>query len=44
MGSQPLLGSVPYLEGVFMMSAAADIYPFEAPALVSTATGDAYID
>ena len=38
-GSQSLLGPVPYPEDVFKMSAEADIYPFNAPELADAIDG-----
>lgn len=38
-GSQSLLGSVPYPEEVFKMSAEADIYPFKVPELADKIDG-----
>ncbi len=38
-GSQSMLGSVPYPEDVFKMSAEADIYPYQAPELADKIDG-----
>lgn len=38
-GSQSMLGSVPYPEDVFKMSAEADIYPMQAPELAEKIDG-----
>ncbi|MBA4006307.1 MAG: hypothetical protein C0477_23075, partial [Delftia sp.] len=38
-GSQAILGSIPYPEPVFKMSAEADIYPLNAPDLADRIDG-----
>lgn len=38
-GSQSILGSIPYPEAVFRMSAEADIYPLQAPELADKIDG-----